>query len=345
MLILLENNNFNMIIINELLCNAKCDYCYVYKVKYDFVIEKMIDNIITIINKEKEIFWKSIIRFFWSEPLLNHKWIIKTLELLKERNIIIDELYINTNLIFDNIFFNSFINELLSYEKILYIKLNVITTYMWLNHNLIRGINKEKEVLIKNNIKTIIEKKINIINNYVITSFDTLDNFEKNIKKINKLFNYWLKFFNFLPLSYVYWLKSKLNDKMDEKVYENILYKIKELYKKKKIPLPQDDDYFSNLESSNIPLYSYDLIVMPNWFLTYSLANIEEWMFQTFNEINLLNHKKELIEDYLLKTFFDNNYRRNLGEKIKEKIIWFFGKKNYNQTLSYYKQINNILFN
>lgn len=332
-----------MIIINTLECNEKCSYCNVFKKKTSFLLltEKSYDTIIAILELEKKKYWKNNIRFFWGEAFLGVHNIIELIEGLFQRkaDLVLDKVYINTNLLFPFKYLQPHIERLLSILEEHNTELILITTFNWKTHSLDRNVNDKQKIMIENTIFAIKETfpSINFVNNIVITDnmikefYDSGENIEDFVYPINKLFWDKLLYANFLPLAY-----TECN--RDER-YEDF---IKELSKTKIFysVLDYRNNYFVE-QSSLIPLFPNDIILLYNGDISYNLVTIEKLYKCKLKELNIFNNTIKDIVSYIEETFFDKEYLKYQNFAIHDKLRWFFGDEIFDKTLQNYIIANN----
>lgn len=297
-----------MIIVPTRICNTdKCSYCWVLKKDFENKYFKNLN-----INDFKEKIkllsrktWDYNLRFFWWEPFLKFPTIKEIIKILNKEKY---NFTINTNL-------SLIKEEYIPFLKENNIKLIISCNWDLYSHCLTRNLEKDKTIILYENIKKIVKYWIDYQIN-IVTTPKIVDRLHKNFNFIyNKL---WWKIFNLLPVNYNWWTNKWLE------IFKEQLELIEKDIKLNKLKIN-----FINKEISNeVSLFNSEIVIDSDWKVYPSMVILETFFEKEKEKIQITDFNKNITEitsdlKYYEKDnhkIYDNFINKVLNKKFEDII-------------------------
>ncbi len=297
-----------MIIVPTRVCNTdKCWYCWVLKKDFENIYFKNL-NILDFKNKLELLTEKTNdneIRFFWWEPFLKFEIIKEIISWLDNDKY---NYTINTNL-------SLIKDDYLVFLKKYNIKLIISCNWDLYSHCLTRSLEKEKTILLYQNIEKIIKYWIRYQIN-IVTTPKIVDRLRKNLHFINR--RLWWKIFNLLPVNYNWWTNEWLLE------FKNQLSEIEKDIKNWDLNI-----HFINKDVNNkVSLFNSEIIIDSDWKIYPNMVIIEKFFEVEKKKIQITDFNKTYTEiqkninnyDTETQIIYENYINKVLNKKFEDII-------------------------
>lgn len=297
-----------MIIVPTRICNTdKCWYCWVLKKDFENKYFKNfnVNNFKEKIELLSQKTWDYNLRFFWWEPFLKFP-IIKNIITNLDKNKY--NFIINTNL-------SLIKKEYLEFLKENNIKLIISCNWDLYSHCLTRNLEKDKTIILYQNIKKIVDYQIDYQIN-IVTTPKIVNRLHKNFTFIyNKL---WWKVFNLLPVNYNWWTDEWLIE------FEKQLKLIETDIKSNKLKI----DFINKNVDNDVSLFNSEVVIDSDWKVYPSMVILETFFEKEKEKIQISDFNKTLVEinkdlEYYEKDnhkIYDNFINKVLNKKFEDII-------------------------